>query len=170
MPLVKGRVVRFESGPEPLTPTHPKLPGPVPGGQERPHADAVEPDLEWTITLATLLAERMLGAALDLHPETIVLLAQQALTETRAARQIRLEANVLDATSLVANAGRLTSSHALGATLEVTVNPDLKRGDLRILTEKGSVDAPIRPQLERLAAVFRRREGDSNPWYPRGHT
>jgi flagellar assembly protein FliH len=111
-----------------------------------------ERDLGRASELARVLAERLLGEALEADPARVVALARQALLEARGARRATIEACPLDAETL--------RRHALDIGLEegaidIRVDPALSRGSLRIHTNLGSLDAQLTPQLERLAKALR---------------
>jgi flagellar biosynthesis/type III secretory pathway protein FliH len=111
-----------------------------------------ERNLDRSIELAKILAERMLGKALQLEPTLVVALARQALSEARGARRVRIYAHPDDAASLERDRG------ALGlAENAVVVFPDAQRnrGDLRLETEIGVLDAALAPGIERLAKKLR---------------
>jgi flagellar biosynthesis/type III secretory pathway protein FliH len=111
-----------------------------------------ERDLDRAVELAALLAERMLGAALEQDPSLVAMLARQALAEARGARRARIEAHPGDA-------GILASSFAsLGLPaggVEIVPNEALSRGSLVLHTDLGTLDARLTPQLERLASALR---------------
>jgi type III secretion protein L len=109
-----------------------------------------EKELDRTIQLAVLLAERLVGEALAVDPTRIGALALDALKETRGARQMRVEASPDD----VAVLRELLASLGDGvATVDAT--PELARGSLVVHTELGRVDARLAPQLARLAEALR---------------
>jgi flagellar biosynthesis/type III secretory pathway protein FliH len=115
-------------------------------------ARADERALDRSVELARLLAERLLGESLRVSPELVVALARQALTEARGARRILLVAHPEDAKILE------HSLHALGlaaGTAEVRGDAAQSRGNLRIETEIGLLDADLSPQLERLSLKLR---------------
>ena len=115
-------------------------------------AKADERSLERTVSLARLLAERLLGASLAVAPEQVVTLAQQALSEARGARRLSIVAHPEDAQLLS------QSLPSLGVAIEtVRVVPDgaRARGSLRIETDIGVLDADLAPQLDRLALRLR---------------
>jgi flagellar biosynthesis/type III secretory pathway protein FliH len=115
-------------------------------------AKADERALERTVSLARLLAERLLGASLAVAPEQVTELARQALSEARGARRLTLVAHPEDAKLLT------QSLPSLGVELEtVRVLPDAarSRGSLRIETDIGVLDADLAPQLDRLALRLR---------------
>lgn len=109
-----------------------------------------ERELDRTIELAVLLAERLVGEAIAVEPTRIGTLALHALEETRGARQMRIEASAGDVAALEQVLATLGEGVA---TIEVS--PELARGSLVVHTELGRVDARLAPQLSRLAAALR---------------
>jgi flagellar biosynthesis/type III secretory pathway protein FliH len=112
-----------------------------------------ERDLERLASTAVVLAERLLGQALAADPDKIVPMARAALREARGARRLVFEANPLDASALQ------TELHALGLQADaVSVEPhdELARGDLVLRTDLGTLDARLKPQLQRLADALSR--------------
>jgi len=108
--------------------------------------------LDRSVELARLLAERLLGAALELSPELVVSLAREAFAEVRAARRVRLFANPED----VALLERAVAAFDPEAQLsEIAADPELARGDLRLETDVGVLDAKLGAELDRLAARLR---------------
>jgi flagellar biosynthesis/type III secretory pathway protein FliH len=113
---------------------------------------ADERALERSVELARLLAERLLGESLRVAPEQVIALAKQALAEARGARRISLVAHPDDASILE------QSLPALGldpTTTKIRADAARARGNLRIETEIGVLDAELAPQLERLALKLR---------------
>jgi flagellar assembly protein FliH/type III secretion protein L len=111
-----------------------------------------EQDLDRTMGLATILAERLLGEALDVDPTRIVSLARQALVEAKGAARAVIDASPLDADAL--------RSHVLAfglteGAVDVKIDPQLPRGSLRVHTNLGTLDVQLTPQLERLAKALR---------------
>lgn len=115
-------------------------------------AEADARALDRSVELARLLAERLLGESLRVAPEQVTALARQALAEARGARQIRLLAHPEDAQILEHSLPLLGVD---AATVQVRCDPSRKRGDLRIETEIGVLDAELSPQLERLSLKLR---------------
>jgi flagellar biosynthesis/type III secretory pathway protein FliH len=111
-----------------------------------------ERDLDRTVSLAVLLAERLLGQALDARPELVAALARQALEEARGARRATIEANPLDAEALERH---LVDVGMKQGAFDVRASPELSRGSLRVHTNLGTLDATLAPQLERLAKALR---------------
>lgn len=111
-----------------------------------------ENDLDRAVSLAVVLAERLLGEALEHNPDHVAALARQALAEARGARRAVIEANPLDADALTRHLDSVGMSRD---AIEVRRAPDLARGSLRVHTNLGTLDAKLTPQLERLAAALR---------------
>jgi flagellar biosynthesis/type III secretory pathway protein FliH len=115
-------------------------------------ARADERALDRSIELARLLAERLLGESLRVAPEQVVALARQALSEARGARRITLVAHPEDAKLLDLSLPTLGLD---GSVVQLRADPTRGRGQLRIETEIGILDAELAPQLERLALKLR---------------
>lgn len=113
---------------------------------------ADERQLSRSVQLATLLAERLLGAELQLAPERVLDLARTALRETGGARQVVIHAHPDDARAL--EAGRDGLGLASDA-VRIASDPSRSHGSLRLDTEIGVLDAELAPQLERLALKLR---------------
>ena len=113
---------------------------------------ADERALDRTVQLARLLAERLLGESLRVAPEQVTAIAKQALGEARGARRITIVAEPADARILQQN---LAAIGLDAATLQVRPDPARARGNLRVETEIGALDAELAPQLERLALKLR---------------
>lgn len=107
-------------------------------------------DLDRTIEIATLLAERLIGEAISVEPQRIAVLAQHALSQTRGARSIRIEACDEDLPALHALFTDLSAD-----VLTIELNPELQRGSLIVHTNLGRVDARLAPQLAQLGAALR---------------
>lgn len=115
-------------------------------------AKADERALDRTVSLARLLAERLLGATLAVSPEQIVGLARQALAEARGARRLSIVAHPDDAKLLTQS---LPSLGVAVETVRVLADGSRSRGSLRIETDIGVLDADLAPQLDRLALRLR---------------
>jgi len=114
------------------------------------HAD--QRALDRSVELARLLAERLLGESLRVAPEQVIALARQALAEARGARRITLVAHPEDAKLLEISLPVLGLDPAVAV---VRADPARSRGNLRIETEIGILDAELAPQLDRLALKLR---------------
>jgi flagellar biosynthesis/type III secretory pathway protein FliH len=118
----------------------------------RAEGDRLERDAESVLAVAVVLAERLLGAALDLDPARIADLARAAIAEARGARRITIEAHPLDAQALRLH---LRAAGLDPQSVEVREGEALARGQLRLQTDVGTIDAKLAPRLERLAAALR---------------
>jgi flagellar biosynthesis/type III secretory pathway protein FliH len=112
-------------------------------------------ELDRSVALATILAERIIGHAIELNPGLIASVAREALAEARGARRVRIEAHPLDAETLRAQVAAAGLGGPEGVAIEVIENAELARGSLRVHTELGTLDARLHPRLERLAAALR---------------
>jgi flagellar biosynthesis/type III secretory pathway protein FliH len=112
-----------------------------------------ERDLDRAIELAVVLAERIVGSAVERDPALLVPLARQALAEARGARKRRIEAHPADAAALAAQLGDL------GGDIVIEPNEELSRGSLVVHTDLGKLDARLTPQLQRLAVALREALG-----------
>jgi flagellar biosynthesis/type III secretory pathway protein FliH len=117
---------------------------------------ADERQMDRWVELARLLAERLLGAELALDPSRVVALARQALDETRGARQVKIVAHPDDLALLERSAAALGLEPS---AMRFEPDADRARGNLRIETEIGVLDAELAPQLERLALKLREAIG-----------
>jgi flagellar biosynthesis/type III secretory pathway protein FliH len=112
----------------------------------------IESDAERIVPIAVALAERLLGASLELHPDRIARLAAVVLSEARGARRAIVEAHPDDADALREQLGTAgLDAHAL----EIRSDVSLARGALRLHTDVGTIDAQLAPRLERLADALR---------------
>ena len=115
-------------------------------------SEAGDRHLDQLLALARVLAERILGEELRLNPERIVDLARQALREARGARQIVIEAHP-DDVPVLERALETLAPHAQAVrVLSLETRP---RGNLKIVTDVGVLDADLSPQLERLTQKLR---------------
>lgn len=106
-------------------------------------------DLDRTVEVAKILAERLVGEGLKIEPERIAGLAANALAETRGARNVRIDANPEDVAPL------REALASVGHEATVNADPALERGSLVVHTDLGTIDAQLRPQLDRLAKALR---------------
>jgi flagellar biosynthesis/type III secretory pathway protein FliH len=112
----------------------------------------LQQDGDRVITLAVALAERLLDASLELGPERIVPLARRVIAEAGGARRAIVEANPLDAEALRAH---LVDAAFDLETVEVRESDTLARGELRLHTDVGTIDARLAPRFHRLASALR---------------
>jgi flagellar biosynthesis/type III secretory pathway protein FliH len=122
--------------------------------EEQARAD--EAGLDRLALLGRALAERLLGRVLDLAPEQILDLARLVLVEARGARRVQIHAHPADVPGLALGVRDFDPDGRVHAVLP---DPLLGRGDLRLETELGSIDARLGPELERLATRLREALG-----------
>ncbi|HEV3193730.1 MAG TPA: FliH/SctL family protein [Polyangiaceae bacterium] len=111
-----------------------------------------EADVQRVIALAVALAERLLGASLELDPGRVVHLARAVIAEARGARRAVVDAHPLDAAAL---REQLMTAGLDVQSIEVRDDGALSRGELRLHTDVGTIDARLAPRFERLAAALR---------------
>lgn len=109
-------------------------------------------DADRIVPIAVLLAERLVGATLELDPARIATLAAGVLAESRGARRAVIHASPEDAEVLRRHLG---SAGLDPASAEIRADPALARGSLRLHTDVGTIDAQLAPRLERLAEALR---------------
>jgi flagellar assembly protein FliH/type III secretion protein L len=114
-------------------------------------ASALERELDQVVSLARLLAERLLGEALAVDPTRVVALAHQALSEARGARHISIVAHPEDVPLLE----QALAERRLAPPLSVVADRARERGNLRFETDIGTLDAELAPELDRLAEKLR---------------
>jgi len=111
-----------------------------------------EAEIQRVIALAMALAERLLGASLELDPGRVVHLARAVIAEARGARRAVVDAHPLDAAAL---REQLMTAGLDVQSVEVRDDGALARGELRLHTDVGTIDARLAPRFERLAAALR---------------
>lgn len=119
--------------------------------REREHA-AMGRDGDRVVVTAVALAERLLGASLALEPSRIGDMARAVLDEARGARRAVIEAHPLDADEL---RQRLAGDGLDLQSIDVRSDGALARGELRLHTDLGTIDARLAPRFARLAAALR---------------
>ncbi len=117
----------------------------------RAEAALDERALSRSTELSRLLAERLLGEALQLEPARVVSLARAALAEARGARSVTIVAHPEDLPELE----RALRQGELERVTRVLPNAERTRGSLRLETEIGVLDAELSVQLDRLVAALR---------------
>jgi flagellar biosynthesis/type III secretory pathway protein FliH len=108
--------------------------------------------LDANVALARLLAERLLGKALELDGQLVVAMAAEVLREVRGLRSVKIFAHEDDVGALreALDAGTLGPQ-----VLVVSARSDLQRGDLVLEAESGRLEAKLGDRLERLARSLR---------------
>jgi flagellar biosynthesis/type III secretory pathway protein FliH len=115
-------------------------------------ARAAELALDRVVELARLLAERLLGHVLRVNPAEIASLASQTLAEAGGARRVEIRANPEDVPLLQSATSAFDPDRRVHAVIP---DESLARGDLRLNTELGMIDASLGPELGRLAERLR---------------
>lgn len=115
---------------------------------ERLEAAADERGLSRSIELARLLAERLIGAAVAVDDDTVTALATQVLSEVRGARQVTLFANPDDVTILQPH----TQGNGALRGLRLIADSACERGNFRVATDVGTMEANVGVRLDLLAA------------------
>jgi flagellar biosynthesis/type III secretory pathway protein FliH len=112
----------------------------------------IDSDAERILPIATALAERLVGVALEIDPGRIAPLAAGVFAEARGARRASIQAHPADADALRRH---LADAGLDPASVEVLSDESLARGALRLHTDVGIIDAQLAPRLERLAEALR---------------
>jgi len=111
-----------------------------------------EQEQERIIAMAVALAERLLVAALELDPARIGGLARAVIAEAGGARRAVIDAHPLDADALRTELAKTALDIQ---SIEVRQDAALARGELRLHTDVGIIDARLAPRFDRLAAALR---------------
>lgn len=115
-------------------------------------ADSDELAVDRIVSLARVLAERLLGTALDLEPDTVLALAHGVLAEARNAERILLYTHPSQVALLESATAAFDPE---GRVHRISPDPALGKGDVRLETELGTVDARLDAELDRLAHRLR---------------
>lgn len=115
-------------------------------------ARADDAALDRTLALARLLAERLVGAALQIGDAAAVELARGALEGARGARRVVLRAHPEDAPKMQAATHHFDPE---GRVHTILADAALGPGDIVLETEVGTVDARLGAGIERLATRLR---------------
>jgi len=116
--------------------------------------------MDRSIAMARLLAERLLGQSLQLHPEMVVDLARDAISQLSRSRRIVVHAHPEDVSPLRENVG------AFGIPpdrIEILSDSSRSRGCLRFVSDCGDLDGDLVVQLDRLAEAIRQELGANKP-------
>jgi type III secretion protein L len=109
-------------------------------------------DRDRVLALAVALAERLIGATLELDPTRIATLASGVLAEARGARRAVIHAHPIDAEVL---RNHLAASDVDPESVVIEADERLARGALRLHTDVGIIDAQLASRLDRLADTLR---------------
>lgn len=114
----------------------------------RLEATTDERGLARSIEIARVLAERLIGASIAADESTIVALAAQVLSEVRGARRIELHVHPTDLAVLETHLGKPSALEGL----KLVANAACERGNFRVVTDVGTMDAEVGERLDLLAA------------------
>jgi flagellar biosynthesis/type III secretory pathway protein FliH len=123
-------------------------------------ARAAEATERAAVELALLLAEKVLGAALELRPELLLEVVRGALRRLTEPVPATLLVNPEDAGLAREALGELGAEH--GAELTVRPERRVERGGCLVRTPTGEVDAAIGAQLERAREVVAAELADAD--------
>jgi flagellar assembly protein FliH len=103
--------------------------------------------------LALAIAEKVLGAALEVRPELVLEVVRGALRRLAEPQESTLLVNPDDVEAVREAVDELAAEH--GAALTVRAERRVDRGGCVVRTQAGEIDARIAGQLERAGAVVR---------------
>jgi flagellar assembly protein FliH len=112
----------------------------------------LERDADRILPIAVALAERLLGASLELDASRVAALARTVLAEAGGVRRAIIDAHPLDAQALRKH---LSIAGLDVQSVEVRDASDLARGELQLHTDLGTIDAKLALRFDRLAAALR---------------
>ena len=107
------------------------------------------------VELALLLAEKLVGAALDVRPELVLELVRGALRRAVERDHLVIEVNPADLELVRAEVGEIAARLGGVRQLEVVAEPRVGAGGCVVRTTEGEIDARIETQLERAGEVLR---------------
>jgi flagellar biosynthesis/type III secretory pathway protein FliH len=102
--------------------------------------------------LSAIVAERLIGEQLRLHPETLVRLTCEVLRETSGARRISIYAEPEGAALLLNRVTEL--SELFSAQIDIVPDESLSRADLVVDSELGRTDARLKTRLHYLLQLL----------------
>jgi flagellar biosynthesis/type III secretory pathway protein FliH len=107
------------------------------------------------ITLASRMAERIVGHAVDLSPATMADIAARALEASRArAGAIKMRVHPQDLAALARERERLVARIASGAELRLVADDTVSRYGCIVETAAGRLDARLETQIAALEKVL----------------
>ncbi len=106
------------------------------------------------LALGRKMAERIVGRAVELSPDTIADIVAQALAASRArAGVLTLRVSALDLPAVEAARARLAAV-AAGVQIHVVADPQIDRGGCIVETSVGRLDARLDTQLDALTKAL----------------
>lgn len=106
------------------------------------------------LPLALKAAKKIVGAQLDLNPETIVEIVQQALKPVRQNHEIKIFVSKQDKEALETHKEKLKTLFDQLRILSIEEREDLQIGSCIIETESGIINASLDNQWRALEAAF----------------
>lgn len=106
------------------------------------------------LPLALKAAKKIVGTQLDLNPETIVEIVQQALKPVRQNHEIKIFVSKQDREALETNKEKLKTLFDQLRILSIEEREDLQPGSCIIETESGIINASLDNQWRALEAAF----------------
>jgi len=116
--------------------------------------------IDRSIAIARLLAERLIGKAIEIDPTIVVDLAKQAMTHLWRSNTITVQAHPNDIPPLQLH---FDSLKLPTQQIQITPDPSRSRGCIKFTTDFGELDASLGPQLDILAEVTRQELTTNNP-------
>jgi flagellar biosynthesis/type III secretory pathway protein FliH len=111
------------------------------------------------VEAAVEVARRLVERAAAVDREVVVELAARALEPVRGRADVVLHAHPEDLAALQVAEPQLSRALAGSRALALVAEPALGRGEVRVETEAGAVDARFAPQLEALGRALRGEVG-----------
>jgi len=108
--------------------------------------------LDRSVQVSRVLAERLLGAALQVDPSLVTQLATQVLSEVRGANRATLFVSPTDHPILTQQLDEQVQS---AANVQLRVDDRLAPGDFRLSTDVGTLDASLGSRLQILCQKLR---------------
>jgi flagellar assembly protein FliH len=105
-----------------------------------------------SVELAFMLAQKIIGAELEVKPGRVADIARLALEQVLDCNKVELKVNPEDLSYLKTMQDDLAALLSNNATLELRADKALERGSCVIETERGLLDARIASQLQTLHA------------------
>ena len=127
------------------------------GEQARRAVEEARPQL---VQLALRVAEKILRRRLEMQPDAIVPMIEEALEAARGYRggHLVLRVNPLDIPALEGFRKRLLDRDARWQSLELVAEEGMARGGCRIDTDFGTIDASVETQLAAIEGLLLRGE------------
>jgi flagellar assembly protein FliH len=110
------------------------------------------------LQLALRIAEKVLRQRLEMAPDAILPMVEEALQAARGhvAGRVVLRLHPLDAATVTPQLERLRQQNRGFESLEVLRDASLSRGGCRVETQFGTIDASIETQLRAIESLLRR--------------